>query len=116
MRRSLLGAWLAVVYALAVLAAGLSPQLAAAHQALPGTVLCSGSGLVGDEIPPPGPASEPSHCKGCPLYPVLDLPRAAQQPEAVRHAQPVAQRLPASPASFIAPACDLPPPRAPPAV
>jgi hypothetical protein len=116
MRHSVLGAWLAVAYALAVLAAGLAPQAAMAHQPLAGTILCSGQGLAGDETPQPQTPSEPSHCKGCPLFPALDLPGSAQLPSTLRHAQPVAQRAPASLPFFIAPACDLPPPRAPPAV
>lgn len=116
MRHSLLGAWLAVAYALAVLAAGLAPQAAMAHQPLAGMILCSGQGFSGDETPQPQPTSEPSHCKGCPLFPALGLPHTAKLPETVRHAQPVAQRAPASRPFFIAPACDLPPPRAPPAV
>ena len=75
LRRSVLGAWLAVAYALAVLASGLAPSPASAHPALDGAMLCSGTTLPGQDAP--APAGEPQHCKGCPINPVLAGPGQA---------------------------------------
>ncbi|HEY5793836.1 MAG TPA: hypothetical protein VIU82_02395 [Bosea sp. (in: a-proteobacteria)] len=72
LRRSALGAWLAVVYALAVLASGLAPSPASALTPLDGALLCSGLTPPGQDAPEP--AGEPVHCKGCPLNPVLAGP------------------------------------------
>lgn len=85
LRRSTLGAWLAVAYALAVLAAGLMPAPAMAMPAgIDGMVLCSGATAPGDETPaPPG---EFQHCKGCPANPVIAASPAAQAPAHVRFA------------------------------
>lgn len=61
LRRSMIGAWLACAYALAVVAAGLAPSPAAAWPAeLGAPQLCSGDAAPGSETP-----SEPAHCKGC---------------------------------------------------
>jgi hypothetical protein len=110
LRRSLLGAWLAVAYALAVLAAGLSP--APAHAALDGVPLCSG--LSAPLPDAPAPAGEASHCKGCPVNPVLAGPSAPEIAAIVRQARPVALAA-ASPAGIDAtPAWRLPPSHAPP--
>lgn len=77
LRRSVLGAWLAVAYALAVLASGLAPApLLAASPALTGALLCSGAVAPGHEVP--APADEVAHCKGCPLNPVLAGPASVQ--------------------------------------
>ena len=65
LRRSVLGAWLASAYALAVLAAMLAPAPAfAAHAALDGAVLCSGQPAPDQNAP----ASDGGqlHCLGCP--------------------------------------------------
>lgn len=71
LRRSVLGAWLACAYALAVLASALSPASATAT-AMPGQ-LCSG------EMAQPGPGEpadgEGPHCKPC-----LPLPGLAVLP------------------------------------
>ena len=85
LRRSALGAWLAVAYALAVLASGL---MAAPVMAMPagidGMVLCSGAMPPGDETPaPPGKFQ---HCKGCPANPVMAASPAAQAPADIRFA------------------------------
>jgi hypothetical protein len=72
LRRSALGAWLAVVYALAVLASGLAPSPATALAPLDGAVLCSGLTPPGPDVPEP--AGETAHCKGCPVNPVLAGP------------------------------------------
>jgi len=61
LRRSMIGAWLACAYALAVVAAGLAPSPAAAWPAELGAAqFCSGDAAPGSETP-----SEPAHCKGC---------------------------------------------------
>ncbi|SEG42049.1 hypothetical protein [Bosea lathyri] len=93
LRRSVLGAWLAVAYALAVLATGLAtvPALAA-HPALQGITLCSGSAVPGDETP--APLSEQTHCMGCPLNPILLVPTAPQFPTIAQTVAPVALSLP----------------------
>ncbi|RDJ20180.1 hypothetical protein DWF00_27970 [Bosea caraganae] len=79
LRRSVLGAWLASAYALAVLAAALAPTPAlAAHSALDGAVLCSGQPAQDQNAP----ASDNSqqHCQGCPANPVVAAPPGALQP------------------------------------
>ncbi|MFA6964255.1 hypothetical protein [Bosea sp. (in: a-proteobacteria)] len=75
LRRSVLGAWLAVVYALAVLASALAPSAASAYGLIEGAVLCSGLTPPGQDAPEP--ASEPQHCKGCPVNPALAGPGQA---------------------------------------
>lgn len=75
LRRSALGAWLAAVYTLAVLASGLAPSAASAMAPVDGALLCSGLTSPGQDAPEP--AGEPVHCKGCPLNPVLAGPRQA---------------------------------------
>jgi len=75
LRRSGLGAWLAVAYALGVLALALAPAPAmAAFGGSDGVVLCSGV-PVPDEGQP-APLGDLTHCKGCPLNPVLAGPPA----------------------------------------
>jgi hypothetical protein len=73
LRRSGLGAWLATAYALCVLALALAPAPAlAALGSHDGAVLCSGQPVPdGDR---PAPSGELTHCKGCPLNPVLAGP------------------------------------------
>jgi hypothetical protein len=110
LRRSLLGAWLAVAYGLAVLAAGLAP--ASAHAALDGTLLCSG--LSAPQPDAPAPAGEASHCKGCPLNPVLSAPLAPEIAAPARRALPVAPPAATSLGIDAPPAWRLPPSHAPP--
>lgn len=73
LRRSGLGAWLATAYALCVLAVALAPAPAmAAFGGSDGVVLCSGA-----PVPDDGqsvPTGDLTHCKGCPLNPVLAGP------------------------------------------
>jgi hypothetical protein len=73
LRRSGLGAWLAMAYALSVMALALAPAPAlAALSGHDGAVLCSGA-PVPDEGQP-APLGDLTHCKGCPLNPVLAGP------------------------------------------
>ncbi len=110
LRRSLLGAWLAVAYGLAALAAGLAP--APAHAAVDGAQLCSG--LSAPLPDAPAPAGEASHCKGCPVNPVLASPSAPEIAAIPRQARPVTLAA-AVPAGVNAtPAWRLPPSHAPP--
>jgi len=75
LRRSGIGAWLAVAYAWGVLALALAPAPAmAAFAGQQGAVLCSGMPVP--EEGTPVPAAELVHCKGCPLNPVLAGPPA----------------------------------------
>ncbi|HEV7257591.1 MAG TPA: hypothetical protein VGN82_07395 [Bosea sp. (in: a-proteobacteria)] len=116
LRRSALGAWLAVAYALTMLASGLAPAPAAAHGFLDGAILCSGLPLPAQEAstPVPEPAGEPTHCKGCPLNPVLASPvplapaGIAREPVALLAKRPPVERTAPSPS------LRLPPARAPP--
>jgi hypothetical protein len=113
LRRSLLGAWLAVAYALAVLAAGLSPQQAFAHQGFDTGPLCSGAAAPGEDAP--APAGEPIHCKGCPLGPVADAPPAQQHAIPARIAAPATAAAATTHETAPSPRRGLPPSRAPPA-
>jgi len=117
LRRSVLGAWLAVSYALTLLAAGLAPAPAAAHHVFDGAVLCSGLALPGQDAGEPArqPTGEPSHCKGCPLSAAFTCPARPAPVSVVRAA--VAVPAEALPAQDVAPApiLGLPPSRAPPA-
>ena len=112
LRCSLLGAWLAVAYALAVLVSGLAPSSASAH-VLDGTVLCSGLTLPGPEAPEP--AGEPSHCKGCLLNPVMACPAQTGQVGVARASAVTAARIVAAIVVAPSPILGLPPSRAPPA-
>jgi hypothetical protein len=91
LRRSGLGAWLAALYALSVLALALAPVPALAtpggHD---GAVLCSGAPVPGDDRP--APPAEALHCKGCPLNPVLAGPPLADMPAPAR----LSRRLPSA--------------------
>ena len=113
LRRSVLGAWLAVAYALAVLASGLAPSPASARGVADGTVLCSGQTLPGQDAPEP--AGEPAHCKACPANPALAGTALVTQPVIVRlQLDATAERMrgtPARPAGVLG----LPPSHAPPA-
>ncbi|CAN7399047.1 hypothetical protein LJR009_003395 [Bosea sp. LjRoot9] len=116
LRRSTLGAWLAVAYALAVLAAGLAPSAALAHPGLDGALLCSGLSAPGPDAPEP--AGELTHCKGCPVNPVIAGPAPTAQGMIVRLAvqAPAAQTIiPAPPrmAAFGLPQSRAPPVAAP---
>ncbi len=110
LRRSLLGAWLAVAYALAVLAAGLSP--APAHAALDGAPLCSG--LSAPPPDAPAPTGDAGHCKGCPVNPAMAVPPASHPAGVARQARHVALPAGASPGVVATPAWRLPPSHAPP--
>lgn len=111
LRRSLLGAWLAVAYAWAVLAAALAPAATAAS-VLDGTVLCSGMAMPSPDTP--GPAAEGLHCKGCPLQPLLTAPEAPTAATPMRRAQHLAFAAP-TPKGLPAGSPDgLAQPRAPP--
>ncbi|WP_293802343.1 hypothetical protein [uncultured Bosea sp.] len=79
LRRSGLGAWLATAYALCVLALALAPAPALATlSGHDGFVLCSGA-PVPDEGQPL-PLGDLTHCKGCPLNPVLAGPPVEAAP------------------------------------
>ena len=83
LRRSGLGVWLAVAYAWGVLALAVAPVPAyAALSGHDGAVLCSGAPVPDDGSPVP--AGELSHCKGCPLNPVLAGPPTDVAPVAER--------------------------------
>jgi hypothetical protein len=91
MRRSGLGAWLSMAYALCVLALALAPAPAmAALGGHDGVVLCSGAPVPDDGQPVP--LGDLVHCKGCPLNPVLAGPPAEIAPApgrlAIRLASP----------------------------
>lgn len=113
LRRSVLGAWLAVAYALAVLAAGLAPGAAIAHPGLDGALLCSGLATPNPDLPQSG--GEPAHCKGCPVNPALAAPDVPPQAGIVRIAAALAAALPDPEGISACAACALPPSRAPPA-
>ncbi|CAN5183088.1 hypothetical protein BH10PSE8_BH10PSE8_11200 [soil metagenome] len=113
LRRSTLGAWLAVAYALAVLASGLAPSPAIAHSPLDGAWLCSG--LAAPTQGMPEPASEPAHCKGCPVNPVLAGRVDAAVIADVRTPLSAASEQRAGFAALPAAVPWLPPSRAPPA-
>lgn len=82
LRRSLLGAWLACAYGLAVLAGALAPASAATHPLLRDAVLCSGLAAPGQDAPETG--GEPVHCKGCPVNPQLAAPASDSGYVAIR--------------------------------
>jgi len=113
LRRSALGAWLAVAYALAVLASGLAPSPAFAHSPLDGAWLCSG--LAPPTQGMPEPASEPAHCKGCPVNPVLAGPVDVAGIADVRTPLSAASEQRPGFAALPAAVPGLPPSRAPPA-
>ena len=98
MRRSGLGAWLSMAYALCVLALALAPAPAmAALGGHDGVVLCSGAPVPDDGQPVP--LGDLVHCKGCPLNPVLagppsgDLPLAGRSVVRLSLQQPIAEGL-----------------------
>ena len=113
LRRSALGAWLAVAYALAVIASGLMPAPAMGMPAgLDGMVLCSGAAAPGDETP--APLGEFQHCKGCPVNPVVAAPPVASAPRSLRFATsltlaPAPQPAPPAEAGFGLPRSRAPP-------
>lgn len=113
LRHSVLGAWLAVAYTLAVIASGLAPSPASAQSPLDGALLCSGLTPPGQDAPEP--VSNPDHCKGCPVNPVLAGPPQAVPAALVRASvHTVADVLRGSvdaPPALLG----LPPSRAPPA-
>ncbi|TCR68301.1 hypothetical protein EV560_102128 [Bosea sp. BK604] len=89
LRHSVLGAWLASAYALAVLAAALAPSTAfAAHPALDGAVLCSGQPAPDQNLPASDAGQQ--HCQGCPTNPIVAAPPEALQPAGSRIALLVA--------------------------
>jgi hypothetical protein len=113
LRRSLLGAWLAVAYALALIASALAPSPASAHRLIDGAVLCTGLTPPGQDVPDPADGSD--HCKGCFGNPLLAGPGHARQTTPIRVSAdapaPVASASRYAPASILG----LPPSRAPPA-
>lgn len=113
LRRSILGAWLAVFYALAVLASGLAPSPVFAGSPLDGALLCSGLTPPGHDAPEP--AGEPTHCKGCPVNPVLAAPAQAPGVAVERASLPAATVDRPSHAEAPPALLGLPPSRAPPA-
>ncbi len=118
LRRSVLGAWLAAAYALAVLAVALAPMPGGqAIGAEFGAVLCSGAPLPGGsgQDGPAAPLGEFAHCKGCAHNPIFAVPPAAAAVLAARVAgvavpQPILRE--SLPQGGVR---GLPPPRAPPA-
>lgn len=115
LRRSGLGAWLAVAYAWAVLALALVPAPAfAALAGHDGIVLCSGATLPDDGGPVP--LGDLAHCKGCPLNPVLAGPPAGSAALAGQHAVRLPQRLSRAEGLAHRFATGLARPRAPPAI
>lgn len=92
LRRSVLGAWLACAYALAVLAAALSPVPALAFGMEPGAVLCSGAPIPDDggNGAPSAPLGDLGHCKGCSHNPVLAAPPVLAVGIAMRQAHDLA--------------------------
>jgi len=99
LRRSGLGAWLAMAYALCVLALALAPApTMAAFGGSDGVVLCSGEPVPDNGQPVP--IGDLTHCKGCPLNPVLAGPPVEAVPAPGRLAArlvspaPLAEGLP----------------------
>lgn len=93
LRRSGLGAWLATVYALCVLTVALAPAPAmAAFGGSDGVVLCSGAPVPDDGQPVP--TGDLTHCKGCPLNPVLAGPPIEAVPASGRFAARLAAPVP----------------------
>ncbi|KRE11959.1 hypothetical protein ASE63_19690 [Bosea sp. Root381] len=117
LRRSVLGAWLAVAYALTLLAAGLAPAPAGAHNVFDGAVLCSGLALPGESAGTPAqePTGEVLHCKGCPLGPVFACPSRPTHIGVVRMAAAVSAEILHAQAAAPSSILGLPPSRAPPA-
>lgn len=117
LRRSALGAWLAVAYALTMLASGLAPTPATAHGLLDGAILCSGLPLPGQaaSAPAPEPVDEPAHCKSCPLNPVLASPAPPAPVGIVRVSVALLTKLLPVERAAPSPILGLPPTRAPPA-
>lgn len=72
-RGSIAGAWLAMAYALAVLASALAvPGRAETGPDGAQIVLCSGAMLAGD--PADDAQGAAGHCQGCPAMPAVGLP------------------------------------------
>jgi hypothetical protein len=118
LRRSVLGAWLATAYALAVLAVALSPAPAAHALGLEqGAVLCSGAPVPGGAGPdkPTAPLGEFAHCKGCSHNPVLAPPPVTVSVAVLRMAGVAAPRATAREGLPQGVVRGLPPSRAPPA-
>lgn len=113
LRRSLLGAWLAVAYALAVLASGLAPSPASAHAVFDSALLCTGLTPPGPDVPEP--AGETAHCKGCPVNPVLAGPPQTMQAAVVRASILAVADVPRGDGDAPPAVLGLPPSRAPPA-
>lgn len=114
LRHSVLGAWLASAYALAVLAAALAPSPTfAAHPVLDGAVLCSGQPAPDQNAPVSDDGLQ--HCQGCPANPVVAAPPEAYQPADSRIAVPVAAAQPLAAGLLRGVSLGLPQSRAPPA-
>jgi hypothetical protein len=110
LRRSLIGAWLACAYGIAVLAAGLAPSTALAGPAeLAQALLCSGQTVPGSDAP-----AEPEHCKGCIVTWLATVPPSGLRFAPVRAPIVLAQTRPvAAPPGSAAP-FGLQPSRGPP--
>ncbi len=114
----MLGAWLAVFYALAVLASGLAPSPVSARGITEFALLCSGLAPPAQDLPDqdlPEPASNPDHCKGCPVNPVLAGPPQAMPAALVRASAHAVADVPRGSADAPLAILGLPPSRAPPA-
>ena len=117
LRRSILGAWFAVTYALAVLALALAPAPSLAFGLPGGSLLCSGEAVPdeGGSGAPATPLGDLAHCKGCPHNPVLAGPPALATAVIARAETYVALPPRRQDARFPSSATGLPPSRAPPA-
>lgn len=117
LRRSILGAWLAVAYALSVLALALAPVPSTASGLPDGILLCSGAPVPdnGSSGTPTAPLGELAHCKGCPHNPVLAGPPTVTVSIAARTETYVARSPRRQDGLFPSFATGLPPSRAPPA-
>lgn len=113
LRRPALGAWLAVVYALAALAAALAPaQPAIGHPAPAMAALCSGAAAPAD--PAPSPSGGALHCEGCPAGSLMAAPPEARLPAILRQAALVSPAKPRRTEPAYLASTGLPQARAPP--
>ena len=110
LRGSLLGAWLAVVYGLAVLATAAMPT--PVHAVVEGTVLCSGLSVPPADGPGADGADDP--CKSCPTGPLQALPPVQQLAAPARPARLVVLAGGLSSGVLAPPGWRLPPSHAPP--
>lgn len=116
LRRSVLGAWLAMAYALSVLALALAPTPSVAFGVPGGVLLCSGVPVPDDRSSgaPATPLGDLAHCKGCPQNPVLGGPPVFQAFFVARPATHLALSGQRDEGQLSVVETGLPPPRAPP--